>query len=156
MRREACFDLLNSRRRRLINIIRIVHDKSVEDQSACQRVDVGREDLQPLAGEGAGELVKHAGRNVFVSADGELDGMRLRQIAAPGLYLAVADGAKLAQVVGDPLRRRAVQHAAGERFYLRLEPGEIGLAVEDSAAAARRRSATVDGESPLKCCIVRS
>jgi len=40
---------------------------------------------------------------------------------------------KLAKIICDAFGGRAMEHAAGKRFYLRLEPGEIRLAVKDCA-----------------------
>ena len=95
---QAAIDILNALRRGGVGIVGIAHTETVKDQPVCQRVDVGRKNLQSGAAESAGEPVKNAGGDVFVRTDDKLEGARLGQVTMPNIDVAGANSANGTQV----------------------------------------------------------
>ncbi len=107
-RRQSPADPLQTLRRRATGVVRVEHPKTVDHQLFGQRVDLGRQDVQPLAAERAGQLVEDSRGELFSGAHGEQHGFGLRLVTSLDVHLVGAQAVEEPQVGGDLCGRRAV------------------------------------------------
>ncbi len=124
--------------RRPVGIIGIDHVEPVEHQSVGQGVDLGRQDLQALAGQCAGQFVEHPRRDVLAGADDVLHCPALAQVTARGMHVASLQRAQVLQLGGDLFGIRALEIGAGQSLDLPVVPGQIRRGLPGQRGTHRR------------------
>ena len=107
--------------------------EAVQDQPLGQRMDLGRADLQALAGQGPGQLVEDAGGHRLGRPHGHLQRGRVGLVAGRRPHAAGLQVVQQAQVGGRLLGRRGAEVTGGQGVDVPRIPGLVGLAAEAGA-----------------------
>ena len=124
---DGLVDRANPIGRRLAGVIGIVDPEAVQHQPVGQRMDLGRTNLQALAGQGPGQLVEDARGNRFGRSHGDLQGGRVGLVAGRRPHAAGLQVVQQPQVGGRLLDGRGTQVAGGQGVDVPREPGFVGL-----------------------------